>query len=128
MKNTTEVVSRILLGLIFVMAGISKIGAGYTGTAGYMDSMGVPGTLLPLVILLEIAGGLFVITGFKTQWAGYALAGFTLVAGFIFHSNFSDQMQSILFMKNLSITGGLLLLAIHGAGNWSLDNKWPKNK
>ena len=126
MKNVTEALSRILLGLIFVMAGISKIGAGYTGTAGYMDSMGVPGALLPLVIILEIAGGLFVITGFKTQWAGYALAGFTLVAGFIFHSNFSDQMQSILFMKNMAITGGLLLLAIHGAGNFSIDKKLSK--
>jgi len=125
MKDTTDLVARILLGLIFVMAGFSKIG-GYDGTAGYMDSMGVPGSLLPLVILLELVGGLMVITGFKTQWAGYALAGFTLAAGFIFHFNFADQMQSILFMKNLAITGGLLLLAIHGTGRFSLDSKFSK--
>jgi len=126
MSNLIEIAGRILLGAIFLMAGINKIGAGYEGTAGYMDSMGVPGSLLPLVILLEVVGGLMVMTGYKVKWAGYALAGFTLVAGVIFHSNFGDQMQSILFMKNLSIAGGLLLLATHGAGMWSLDKKLSK--
>jgi len=67
-----------------------------------------------------------VITGFKAKWAGYALAGFTLAAAFLFHFNFEDQMQSILFMKNLAITGGLLLLAVHGTGRWSLDSKFSK--
>lgn len=123
MRNVTELASRVLLGSIFLMAGFSKIGAGYAGTAGYMDSMGVPGSLLPLVIILEVVGGLMVIAGFKAKWAGYALAGFTLIAGIIFHSNFADQIQSILFMKNLAITGGLLLLVIHGAGAWSIDSK-----
>ncbi|MES0328246.1 MAG: DoxX family protein, partial [Gammaproteobacteria bacterium] len=114
MDKFIEVIGRILLGLIFVMAGFSKIGAAYAGTAAYMDSMGVPGALLPLVIILEIAGGLMVIAGFKVSWAAYALAAFALIAGIIFHADFADQMQSILFMKNLAITGGLLLLAIHG--------------
>ena len=123
MDKFIEVIGRILLGLIFVMAGFSKIGAAYAGTAAYMDSMGVPGALLPLVIILEIAGGLLVIAGFKVSWAAYALAAFTLIAGIIFHADFADQMQSILFMKNLAITGGLLLLAIHGAGELSLDKK-----
>ncbi len=123
MKNLTEVTGRILLGLIFLLAGIGKIGAAYAGTAAYMASMGVPGALLPLVIALEIIGGLMVISGFKVKWAGYALAVFSLVAAFIFHANFDDQMQSILFMKNLSIAGGLLLLTVYGAGQWSLDSK-----
>jgi len=123
MNKVIEVAGRVLLGLIFVLAGISKLGAGYEGTAGYMDSVGIPSGLLPLVILLEIAAGIMIIIGFKTKWAGYALAGFTLTASFIFHFNFSDQMQSILFMKNLAITGGLLLLAIHGAAHWSIDKK-----
>jgi len=122
MKNLTELAGRILLGAIFLMAGINKIG-GYEGTAGYMDSVGVPGSLLPIVIILEIVGGLMVITGFKVKWAAYALAGFTIVAGVIFHSNFADQMQSILFMKNLSIAGGLLLLASYGSGKLSVDSK-----
>lgn len=126
MDKFIELAGRVLLGTTFLMAGVGKIGAGYAGTAGYMDSMGVPGGLLPLVILLEIVGGLMVVVGFKVKWVAYALAAFTLVAGIIFHSNFDDQIQSIMFMKNLMITGGFLLLAIHGSGQLSLDNKLSK--
>jgi len=123
MEKFTDLAARILLGFIFVMAGFGKLGAAYAGTAGYMDSMGIPGGLLPLVIATEIVGGLMLILGFKIKWAAFALAGFTLLAGIIFHGNFADQMQSILFMKNLAITGGLLLLVNHGAGKLSIDNK-----
>lgn len=122
MDKAIELLGRLLLGHIFLLAGINKI-SGYEGTQGYMDAMGVPGALLPLVIILEIAGGLAVIIGFKTKWAAYALAVFTVVAGIIFHSDFADQMQMILFMKNISIAGGLLLLAVHGSGVFSLDSK-----
>jgi len=112
--------ARILLATIFVLAGLQKIGA-YSGTVQYMEAFGLPGVLLPLVILLEVAGGVAIIAGLMTRWTALALAGFTLAAGLIFHFDFSDQMQSILFMKNLAITGGLLMLAVHGAGAWSLD-------
>lgn len=126
MNIVIELVARLFLGHIFLMAGLSKLGDGYAATAGYMDSMGVPGGLLPLVIALEIGGGLMVILGFKVKWAAYALAGFTLVAAVIFHSNMADQMQMILFMKNISIVGGLLLLSVHGAGALSVDSKLNK--
>ena len=126
MDKMIELVGRVLLGHIFLLAGLSKMGAGYAGTAGYMDSMGIPGALLPLVIILEIVGGLMVITGFKVKWAAYVLAVFTVLAGIIFHSNFADQMQMILFMKNMSITGGLLLLSTYGSGLLSLDSKLAK--
>ncbi len=126
MNKIIELAARVLLGHIFLMAGLSKLGTSYAGTAGYMESMGVPGGLLPLVIALEIVGGLMVIIGFQVKWASYALAGFTLIAGVIFHSNFADQMQMILFMKNLSISGGLLLLSVHGAGLLSVDSKLNK--
>ena len=122
MEKIIEFAARLLLGHIFLLAGINKI-SGYEGTAGYMEAMGVPGGLLPAVIALEILGGLAVIIGFKTRWASYALAGFTVLAAVIFHADFGDQMQMILFMKNLSITGGLLLLAVHGAGALSVDNR-----
>jgi len=125
MNKLTDFVARIFLGLMFVVAGFGKIGA-YAGTAAYMASMGVPGMLLPLVIILEIGGGLMVIAGLKTKWAAAALALFSMVAAFIFHFNLSDQIQSIMFMKNLSITGGFMLLAIHGAGQLSLDAKISK--
>ncbi len=126
MNKLTDVIARVLLGLIFVVAGLGKLGEGYAGTAGYMDSMGVPGSLLPLVILLEIGGGLMVIAGFKTAWAALALAVFTLISAFIFHFNLADQIQSIMFMKNLAITGGLMLLIVHGAGQLSIDYKFSK--
>jgi putative oxidoreductase len=105
------------------MAGISKLGAGYAGTQAYMDAMGVSPSLLPLVIILEIGGAIALIVGFKTKLTALLLAGFTLVAAILFHGNFADQMQSILFMKNIAITGGLLVLVTAGAGRLSIDNR-----
>lgn len=117
-----SLVGRIGLAFIFVMAGYSKIG-GYEGTAGYMDSMGVPGALLPLVILLELGGGLAIIVGFLTKPVALALAAFSVASALIFHANFGDQMQSIMFMKNIGLAGGFLLLAANGPGEYSLDAK-----
>jgi putative oxidoreductase len=123
MNKIVELVARIFLAHIFLLAGIGKLGAGYAGTAGYMAAMGVPGILLPLVIALEIGGGLALIVGFCTRWTALALAGFSVVAALIFHRNFGDQMQMILFMKNFAMAGGLLLLYAHGAGALSIDAK-----
>lgn len=126
MNKITEVIGRIMLGHIFLIAGIQKIG-GYEGTQGYMESAGVPGMLLPLVILLEVGAGLAIIVGWKTRWAAIALAFFTVLAAALFHNNFSDQMQTIMFMKNIAITGGLLLLSVYGAGACSIDHRYSKN-
>ena len=120
MNNVSQLIARILLGQIFLLAGISKITA-YEGTQGYMEAMGVPGELLFLVIILEIVGGLAVILGWQVRWASYALAGFSIAAALIFHNNFADQMQSILFMKNIAIAGGFMALASVGAGAYSLE-------
>ena len=120
MKTFNHIAARIFLGHIFLLAGISKLGA-YAGTQGYMESVGVPGFLLPLVIALEIAGGLCVIVGFKAHIVSYILAGFTIVAALLFHNNFADQIQMIMFMKNIAIAGGFLLLANNGSGALSVD-------
>lgn len=122
MEKTGQLIARIFLAQIFLLSGIFKI-SGYAGTQGYMEAMGVPGMLLPLVIALEIGGGLALIAGWQTKWISLALAGFTLVAAVIFHNNLADQMQMIMFMKNIAITGGLMLLAVHGAGGYSLDSR-----
>lgn len=111
---------RSLLALIFVLSGAGKLAA-YAGTQQYMESAGVPGLLLPLVILAELGGGLALIAGLFTRFSAVALAGFSMVAAVLFHADFADQNQMIHFMKNVSIAGGLLLLAAHGAGAWSLD-------
>ena len=117
-----QLFGRVLMSSIFIMAGINKI-SGYAGTQGYMESVGVPGALLPLVILLEIGGGLAILLGWKTRIAAFLLAGFTVLSALIFHANFSDQMQSILFMKNMAMAGGLLFLVAGGISAWSLDAK-----
>jgi len=122
MEKFSQLVARVFLGHIFLLAGASKVGA-YAGTQGYMEAMGVPGMLLPLVILLEVAGGLAIIIGWKTKWSAIALAVFSIVSAIIFHHNFADQTQMIMFMKNIAIAGGFLLLTVHGAGAYSIDNR-----
>lgn len=116
------IAARVLMAWIFIGAGLSKTGAGYAGTQGYMASVGLPGALLPLVILLEIGGGLALVLGFQTRLAALALAVFSIASAFIFHSA-ADQMQQIMFMKNLAIAGGLLAFTVFGAGRLSLDGE-----
>jgi putative oxidoreductase len=115
-------IGRILISLMFVTSGLSKI-SGYAGTQGYMEAMGVPGVLLPLVIAVEVLGGLAVILGWHTRIAAFLLAGFSLLSAFLFHANFGDQMQMIMFMKNIAIAGGFLMIVSQGAGAYSLDNR-----
>jgi putative oxidoreductase len=125
MNNAIVLLARLLLAHIFLLAGLSKI-SGYAGTQGYMESMGVPGALLPLVILLEVGASLALIIGFLTRWAALALAGFCVAAALIFHRNLDDQMQMIMFMKNFAMAGGFLLLYVQGAGAYSVDAKRAK--
>lgn len=120
MEKIMYLAGRVLVAHIFLLAGLQKIG-GYAGTQGYMESMGVPGMLLPLVILVEVGGALALIVGWQTRWAAAGLALFCLLSAALFHTNFSDGVQMIMFMKNLSIAGGLLYIAAHGAGAYGLD-------
>jgi putative oxidoreductase len=112
--------ARILMSQIFIISGIGKI-TGYAGTQAYMAKMGVPGALLPLVILTELGGGLALLFGFQTRWVALALAGFTLLSALIFRLNFNDQMQMINFMKNVAMTGGLLMFVHYGAAAPGVD-------
>ena len=128
--NAIDLAGRILLGLIFLVAGIGKIGSGfglgfgYEATQGYMEAMGVPGILLLPTILLEVLGGLALILGIKTRWAAIALAAFTLVAGFLFHFDLGDANETNHLLKNLAMSGGLLLLFIHGSKEWTLGRQF----
>lgn len=116
------IVARVLMAWIFIGAGLSKLGAGYAGTQGYMASVGLPGELLPLVILLEIGGGIALVLGFQARLAALALAIFSIVSAFMFHGA-ADQMQQIMLMKNLAMAGGLLAFTVFGAGRLSLDGE-----
>ncbi|MEG1767892.1 MAG: DoxX family protein [Comamonas sp.] len=120
MNATLSLLGRIGLSLLFIISGWGKI-SGYAGTQQYMAAMGVPGALLPLVILLELGGGLAIAAGLFSRWVALALAGFSVATALVFHANFGDAMQAINFWKNLGMAGGFLLLAAQGAGAFSLD-------
>lgn len=122
LRQYAPTVGRILLALIFIMSGYSKIG-GFAGTQGYMESFGVPGALLPVVIATELLAGIALIVGWQTRIAALLLAGFTLLTAFIFHTNFADQVQYLFFMKNLAIAGGMLVLVAHGPGPLAVDTR-----
>ena len=113
-------VGRLLLGVLFVMAGFSKV-TDYAGTEAMMQGMGVPPILAPLVILTELGGGLLIIIGLWTRLMAFLLAGFCIVTAFVGHLHPDDPMQMAMLMKNLSIAGGFLVLMVSGAGSISLD-------
>ena len=123
MNNATALlIARILLAAIFILAGLNKFG-NIAGTAGYIGSVGLPmGTLLAwLTAIFEVVAGIMIVVGFQTKLAAWALAAFCIVSAAIFHNNFADQTQFILFMKNLAMAGGFLALSVSGAGSMSVD-------
>ena len=122
-----SLLGRFGLSLIFIISGWGKIG-GYDATQQYMEAMGVPGGLLPLVIALELGGGLALLAGAFTRWIALALAAFSLVAAALFHGNLGDGMQAILFWKNVAMAGGFLMLFAHGAGALSVDAVWARRR
>jgi putative oxidoreductase len=117
-----ELGGRILLASLFLLSGLTKMSS-YGATAGYMAAMGVSAALLPIVIATEVLGSLAIIVGWHTRIAAFLLAGFTLIAGAIFHNNFGDQIQLIMFLKDISIAGAFLMLVANGAGPLSVDRR-----
>ena len=120
MNNISTLLGRVGLSLIFILSGWGKIAA-YAGSQQYMQSAGMPGALLPLVIAIELGGGLAILGGVFTRWVALALAGFSVLAALLFHAHFGDQNQFIHFMKNIAIAGGFLVLYAQGAGAFSVD-------
>ena len=128
-QNPLAFVGRLLLALLFLPAGLSKI-TGFAGTVGYIASKGMPIPTVAAVvaIIIEVVAPLALLAGFGTRWAALVLAGFTVVATFIFHNFWAmpaeqAMMQQLMFFKNIAVVGGLLILAAHGAGAWSVDAK-----
>ena len=127
LQNPLTLTGRVLLALLFLPAGIGKIG-GFAGTVGYIGSVGLPLPQLAavLAIVVEVGGGLALLAGYGTRLAALALALFTLVATFVFHNFWAMppeqvMMQQLMFFKNIAVVGGLLVLAAHGAGAYSVD-------
>ena len=126
-QHLAALAGRILLAVIFLISGFGKI-TGYDGTAAYMTAKGLPmvGVLLPLTILTELGGGIALAAGFKARWVALLLAGFTLLAAIIFHDFWAAEAaqkmgQQINFLKNVAITGGMLMVFAFGPGRYSVD-------
>ena len=124
-KNVSELAGRSLLSVLFLLSGVGKIGA-YGATAAYMSSVGVPSVLLPVVIITEVLGALAIILGWQTRITALLLAGYSLLTALVFHTDFANQIEMVMFLKNVSIAGGFLLLVVHGAGPLSLDRRRAK--
>ncbi len=122
--DLASLVGRLLIASLFIVFGLEKV-TGYASSVGYMEAYGLPGSLLPLAILVELGGGIAILLGLFSRWAALALAGFCLVTALVFHTGWSGdggQGQLINFMKNLALAGGLLLLAANGPGKYAVTD------
>lgn len=126
-RNWIALAGRIALALIFIMSGWGKL-TSFSGTAGYIASAGLPlaQVLTALTILIELGGGLMLAVGWKARWAALAFALFLIPVSLVFHAPWAAapdqvQMQTIQFMKNLSIFGGMLMVVAFGPGRISFD-------
>ena len=122
MANLFDLIGRVMISAIFLFSGISKI-FNYDGTIGWMEGYGMPGILLIPAIIIEILFPLMIIVGYQTRIAAGGLLLFSLFTAFIFHLDFSNQMQIIAFLKNVGLAGGMLFLVVHGAKDFSLEKK-----
>jgi putative oxidoreductase len=129
LQNAVALVGRTLLALLFVVSGFGKV-TGFTGTAAYMASKGLPlpEVLLAGAIVVEFLGGLMLVAGWKARWAAIATFLFIIPTTYLFHNPTGldpqqAQAQMIHLMKNLSIMGGMLLVAAFGPGAWSVDRR-----
>ncbi len=115
-------IGRLFLSMIFIFSGFGKI-TGYAATQGYMESMGVPGMLLPLVIAMELLGGIAILIGFKARLVALLFVGFNIVSALIFHQFWIDESQMNPFMKNIAMAGGFLMIFAYGPGPYSVDKE-----
>lgn len=122
MTNTQLLAARVLMGLLFLLAGLGKLGD-VPGFAGYMASGGVPAVLAWPVVLFEIIFGLALIAGFQTRIVAWGLAAFCVASGLLYHFDLGNQMQVTQLLKNLALAGGYLALGVAGAGAYSVDAK-----
>ena len=120
--HIVEILGRLLLSAIFLINGIGKI-FNYEGTIQYMENFDVPGYLIIPAITVEILFPILLIVGYYTKFSALVLSLFTLALAIIFHTDFSNQMQLMSFLKNIAIAGGFLIIFVYGPGKYSIDHK-----
>ena len=119
--HIVEFIGRILLSALFLIEGIGKISM-QEDVIMYMADYGVPEILFIPAIILEILFPLLLIIGYKTKLSALIMALFTLTVAIIFHTNFSEGMQMIFFLKDIAIAGGFMIIIAYGPGKISLDH------
>ena len=125
MTNILDLTGRVFISLVFLLSGINKIG-NYEGSVGWMETFRMPGIFLIPAIILEIVAPILIIIGYKVKIAAALLSVFCIATALIFHTDFSNQMQFVSFMKNISIAGGFLFLVINDTKDFSLQRKLSK--
>jgi len=115
-----EIFGRIFLSAVFLIAGVNKI-FNYEGTTAYMESFGVPGFLYIPAIIFEILFPLLIVIGYQTKISALIMAIFSVSLAIIFHTDFSNQMQVMSFLKNFAIAGGFVIIFVNGPSRWSID-------
>ena len=125
MMNILDLLGRVFISLVFLLSGINKIG-NYEGSIGWMESFGMPGIFLIPAIILEIVAPILIIIGYKVKIAAALLSVFCIATALIFHTDFSNQMQFVSFMKNIALAGGFLFLVINDTKDFSLERKLSK--
>ena len=122
-----EFFGRLLLSALFLIEGLAKIST-QENVIMYMEDYGVPGILFVPATVLEILFPMLLIVGYKTKWAASVMALFTFTVAIIFHTNFSEGMQMILFLKDIAIAGGFMIIIVYGPGKISLDHYFKLKK
>ena len=122
MVNMLDLIGRILISALFLISAYNKI-LSLDGSMSWMEGFGVPGFLIYPAILLEIILPVFIIVGYKARVSAGLLAVFCLATAFIFHLDFSNQMQTISFLKNIGLAGGFLFIVANGTRDWSVDRE-----
>ena len=119
--HIVELIGRILLSALFLIEGIGKISM-REDVMMYMENYGIPGILFIPAVILEILFPLLLIVGYKTKLAAFVMALFTFTVAIIFHTDFSDGMQLVFFLKDLAIAGGFMIIIAYGSNKFSLDH------
>ena len=119
--HIVEFLGRIFLSILFLIEGVGKIFT-QEQVITYMDDYGVPDILFIPAVIVEILFPLLLIVGYKTRLAALVMTLFTLTVAIIFHTDFSDGMQLIFFLKDLAIAGGFMIIIAYGSNKFSLDH------
>ena len=119
--HIVEIFGRILLSALFLIEGFRKIFF-QEETMMYMEDYGVPEIFFIPALIVEILFPLLLIIGYKTRFAASIMASFTLIVAIIFHTNFSNEMELIFFLKDIAIAGGFMIILVYGPSKLTLDH------